>query len=71
MSLAEECLLLQVYHHKPSKYMLAGDFTDVLRNEDGSYALKTMCATTCNITEAKETVCRWVDYLCCVLWQAA
>ncbi|KAK9909599.1 hypothetical protein WJX75_004745 [Coccomyxa subellipsoidea] len=49
-----------VYHHKPSKYMLAGDFTDVLRNEDGSYALKTMCATTCNITEAKETVCRVV-----------
>lgn len=56
-----------MYHHKPSKYMLAGDFTDVLRNEDGSYALKTMCATTCNITEAKETVCRWVEFLCCVL----
>ncbi|CAL8466588.1 g6124 [Coccomyxa elongata] len=47
-----------VYHHKPSGYLLAGDFTDILPSEDGGYRLKTMCATTCNITEAHETVCR-------------
>jgi hypothetical protein len=48
-----------VYHHKPSGYMLAGDFADVLKHADGSYSFKTMCARTCNISEAHDTVCRW------------
>lgn len=48
-----------VYHHNPSGCMLAGDFTDVIQREDGSYYIKTMCnKTTCNITQAHETVCR-------------
>ena len=48
-----------VYHHKPSGYLLAGDFTDVIQQEDGSYEIKTMCNShTCNITQAHETICR-------------
>lgn len=47
------------YHHKPSGYLLAGDFTDVIQQEDGSYEIKTMCNShTCNITQAHETICR-------------
>ena len=48
-----------VYLHKPSKYLLAGDFTDVIEQADGSYEIKTMCnKTTCNITQAHETICK-------------
>ena len=50
-----------VYSHKPSGYMLAGDFTDIIQGEDGSYKMHTMCnKSTCNITLAHETICRWV-----------
>lgn len=52
-----------VFPHKPSGWLLAGDFTDVMATDDGGYALKTMCATTCNITEAHETVCKCVPRL--------
>ena len=48
-----------VYHHKPSGYMLAGDFADVIKNWEGNYFFKTMCARTCNMTDAHDTVCRW------------
>ena len=47
-----------VYHHKPSGYMLAGDFADVLKDNDGGYSFKTMCARTCNMTDAHDTICR-------------
>ena len=48
-----------VYNHKPSGYMLAGDFTDIIQGEDGSYKMHTMCnKSTCNITLAHETICR-------------
>ena len=51
-----------VYNHKPSGYMLAGDFTDIIQGEDGSYKMHTMCnKSTCNITLAHETICRCAD----------
>ena len=51
-----------VYNHKPSGYMLAGDFTDIIQGDDGSYKMHTMCnKSTCNITLAHETICRWEE----------
>ena len=52
-----------VYNHKPSGHMLAGDFTDIIHGEGSSYKMHTMCnKSTCNITQAHETICRWALY---------